>query len=516
MSKPIRAGIIVVTAALLLTSCAAPAAEPAAAPTEITLAMSTPPISLDPANAATGTSLNYSAPAYASVLGRDPDGNLTAELADEWGYVGDDNTVFEFSLRDGVEFADGTPITAEDAVASIAYFAAGPGPSAGYWSALTVDAVDDDTVRITSETPNPMIGDLLAPESMSGQLISPAGLADPQALNEASFGAGPYVLDADATVSGDHYVYTPNENYFDQDDITYEKITIQVIANPNSALQALQSGQVDFMVGSPDTAATAASDPNLEITDAPAQWAGLFLLDRDGTVVPALADVRVRQALNYAVDRESIASAIFGDYGSPVDQPAVPGFDGYSEASADTYTFDPDRARELLAEAGYADGFTLPVNYGSFDSDNTKMVQAVQAQLADVGVTLELKDAANFGGWVDDLISRRYAATILSPGQGGGPEFFAAAGAFMPGGIMNVFNVEDPDVSAAFQALTVAPEADRPAAAQAITDVAVGNAITLPVLTSSTILIHDANLNGVAFTPVVGLPTTVLDWTFGD
>lgn len=506
----VAAGIAVL--GLCLSGCTGGATPSAEADTTLTIALASPPVSLDPSKAATGVYVNYVEPSYASLLNRAVDGTVVEGLADKWGYVGAGNTDFEFSLRDGVKWADGSNITAADVVASFEYFKTGSGPSAPYLANMTFSAVDDRTVHITSTTPNPVIPDLLTPEYLVGAIISPDGLADPAKLGEATYGAGEYVYDQSKSTNGDTYVFTPNKNYYDQAAINWESITIKVIANTNSAVQALKSGQVDFIAGTPDSAAAADGDAHIETLTAPALWAGLFLLDRNGEVVPALADKRVRQALNYAVDRDAIAKAVYGEYGAPVDQPAVPGFDGYSKDAANTYSYDPGKARDLLAEAGYGGGITIPVNYGAFDQENTKLVQAVQSQLAEVGVTLELKAATNFGGWVEDLVSKTNAATVLSPGSGGSA-FFIASSSFMPGGIMNLFGVEDPGMTAAFKTLATASAEDRPAAAQATTVVAVDDALALPIASTSTIVLYNKKLHGVEFTKVSGLPTFVTDWT---
>lgn len=478
----------------------------------LTIALASAPTSLDPAIAATGVYSNFIEPAYASLLNRAVDGEIIEGLADEWGYVGEGNTVFEVSLRDDLKWADGTEISADHVVASMDYFKTGSGPSAPYLAPMSFEAVDEGTIRITSETANPMIAELLTPEFHAGAIISPVGLEDPAALGETTFGAGQYVYDASQSTSGDHYVYTPNEHYWDQGAIQYESITIRVISNTNSAVQALTSGQVDFIAGSPEAAAAVEGDEDIETKFSTSLWAGLYLLDRDGQVVPALADVRVRQALNYAVDREAITAAVYGDFGVSVDQPMAPGFQGYSEDAAGTYPYDPDKARDLLAEAGYADGFTIPVNYGSFDQENTKVVQAVQGQLAEIGVDLELKAATNFGGWVDDLVSQQHAATLLSPGAGGSI-YFIAQSTFLPGGILNIFGAENAELTEAYNAFTVAPAEEMEAAARKITEIAVDQALALPVAANSTIVVYNTKLQGVEFTTGSGLPTYVTAWT---
>jgi peptide/nickel transport system substrate-binding protein len=507
---PVAVGLLV-AASVLLSGCAG------AAPTEVdntlTVGLPSAPLSLDPSKAATGMFTNFVVPAYASLLNRAPDGSIVEGLADEWGYVGDDNTAFEVSLRDGVQFADGTPITAADVVASMQYFAAGSGPNASQIAPLEITAVDDDTVSIKSPTPNPVLADLLLPETLAGAIVSPAGLEDPAKLSEASFGAGPYVYDPEQSVSGDTYVYTPNENYYAPDEIHFESITIRVFPNMNSSIEALRSGQVDFIQGNADAAAAFEGDDSIKREAGSGYWAGLFLLDRDGTVVPALADERVRQAINFAVDRAAITTAVYGESAVPIGQPIAAGFDGYSEGLDQTYSYDPDRAKELLAEAGYADGFTLPVQYGSFDPDNTKLVQAVQAQLAEVGITVELKAAANFGDWVGDLLSKQYAASVLSPGWGGS-EWFIAQGGFMPGGIMNPFGAEDAEVSAAFGEFALASDDDRAELAQALNTITVEKALSLPISAPETIVLFTEQLQGVEFTVGNGLPTYVTAWSF--
>jgi peptide/nickel transport system substrate-binding protein len=475
------------------------------------MGLSSAPVSLNPSTSAVGLYVNYIVPAYASLLDEGQNGQIIAGLADKWGYVGSDNEAFQVTLRTGLKWADGTPVTAQDVVASLEYFAKGSGPSSPYLHGMTFTAQGGSTVVIKSPSPNPMIPNLLTPEYLAGAIISPAGLKHPASLANSTDGAGPYVYDSAQSVPNDHYVYTPDKYYYDKSAIHYKSITIKVIPDMNSALQALKSGQIDFMPGNLDVASTVQGSSSAKVLSAPTLWAGLYLLDRDGAVVPALKDPRVRQALNFAIDRPAITSAVYGKYGTPLSQPAVPGTDGYSTSAGGVYAYDPAKARQLLAAAGYGKGLTIPVNYGSFDPDNTKLVQAVQAQLAQVGVTLQLKADSNFGAWVNDLVSKKFAATILSPGAGGS-EYFIASSTFMPGGIMNIFGAQDPRLSAAFNALSDASQAQTTAAAQKVNDIAVQDALALPVSASSTIVMYASALRGVQFIPG-GYLTPVTAWT---
>ncbi|UUU19422.1 ABC transporter substrate-binding protein [Streptomyces sp. DSM 40750] len=470
-----------------------------AGPANLTIALSSAPNSLDPAQIAVGPFLNYMDPAYATLLTRKADGTLGAGLADKWGYVGTKNTKFELHLRKGVKFADGTPITAADVVTSFKYFQKGSGPTVAYYRPLTFSTPDSSTVVISSPTPNPDMGTLFTPSYMGGAIISPAGLKNPKKLASATFGAGPYVYSPQQSVSGDHYVYVPNKNFYDKAAVHFKKITVRVMPNVNSQVQALKSGQIDLMFGTPDVAPTIAGNKSLTTVKKPTTWAGLFLLDRDGTVVKGLADERVRQALNHAIDRAAITKAVYGDFGTPVSQPAMPGYDGYSAAAEKMYPYDPAKAKKLLKAAGYGKGLTIPVNYGSFDPSTTKMVQAVQAQLAEVGVKLKLRAATNFGAWINDLLTKKYAATVLSPGTGGEPNFYAQQAGFTKTGIMNLFGVTDPDVDAAYARLAKSDAKAGGAAAKDLTDVIVRKALALPVSGADTIVLYNTKLQGVRF-----------------
>jgi len=509
MKKSAAIAVLVLVSAFLLTGCSTGSGETGKGDDTLVVALPSAPISLDPSKAATGLYTNYVDTTYASLLNHDGIGKIEAGLADKWAY-NSDNTELSVTLRSGLKWADGAPLTAADVVASIQYFAKGSGGTAPSLAKLTFSARGDSTVLIDSPTPNPILADLFTPEYLAGAVISPAGLKDPAKLAEATFGAGPYVYDAKQSVSGDHYVYTPNKNYYAQNAIHYKSITIKVIANTNSAVQALKSGQIDFMQGNADVAPTIKNNSNLKVLTEPSIWAGLYLLDRTGTVVPALADERVRQALNYAVDRVAITKAVYGAFGTPTDQAQVPGGDGYR--TKETYSYNPAKAKKLLADAGYAQGFTIPVNYGSFDPDNTKLVQAVQAQLAAIGVKLELTAATNFGGWVNDLVSKKFAATVLSPGAGG-DQFLQAQSTFLPGGIMNIFGASDSAVAAEAQVIAAASPQDHDAAARKMDQIVTEHALTLPISAVNTTLLYNSKVQGLVWRKGINVPTYVTAWT---
>jgi peptide/nickel transport system substrate-binding protein len=199
-----------------------------------------------------------------------------------------------------------------------------------------------------------------------------------------------------------------------------------VIPNPNTALAALKTGQVDVIQGD-YTTVTGAKSAGLQVTFTPQVFQGLALADRAGELVPALKDVRVRQALNYAVDRQKIAKALFGEYGTVTEQIVLPGQDGYNESNR--YSYDPAKSKQLLTDAGYGAGFTIKVLTTSFA--NTHLVpQAMADDLQKVGVKLELTNQAEASNYLTDLQSGKYPAYGI--GYGTQPVYLMGPGLFLP------------------------------------------------------------------------------------
>jgi len=478
-------------------------------PGTLTLALNGPPFSFDPAKADNGNGTVYMQLVYEPLIRWASDGSLEPGLATEWEYVGDENREFRLTLREDVQFSDGEPVTSEAVAESVNYFVQNAsGPTAVAVAGITATADGPTGVVLTSETSNPVLPELLTQTNMVGHIISPAGLEDPDSLQATPAGAGPYVLDADETVSGDTYTYTANPDYWDESQQNYETIVIKVIANTSSALQALRTGQVDFMTGTPQTVETAES-AGLQIFSSPATWEGLFLLDRGGELVPALADVRVRQALNYAVDRPSIAEALFGEYGTPTVQPTSEGWDGFDESLSDTYDYDPDRARELLAEAGYGDGFTMPVNYFAVGATEA-MIQAVASQLEEVGVILEPKPNPDLPSYIPELLSKQYAASSLT--FGGQPQFINVAQVWLPTSVLNPFGVVDPEFLSLFEQASAAGEDEADELWQQTMATVVEDAYTLPVVQGDVVYFAREGLEGIELNPSGGR-VNPLDWT---
>lgn len=443
-------GLLLATA-LAAGACGAPSASSAST---LRIGQYWPPVSLDPAKIG-GESLTYVEPAYDPLIYRAADGSYQPRLATAWRYVGSGNQLFELSLRPGVTFSDGTALTAAVVKSNIDYFRTAQGQAAALLATVsTTEVVNELTVRLRLSAPDPLLPTVFTQDYFAGNVISSTGIGQPARLATQTFGAGPYVLVPGQTVANDHYTYARNPKYWNPRDVHYDQITIKVLPNENTALDALKTGQVDVIAGSYQIA-DGAKAAGMGSAATPGIVVGIQLNDRDGTLSPPLADQRVRQALNFAVDRVKITEALLGGYGTPTDQPAAAGQDGYN--ATNFYRYDPAKARTLLTEAGYPNGFSLPVLIPSAPAFPGDMVQAIASDLAKVGVALRITAEQPAAAATD---AAKFPATSM--GWGVLPVYFMGRGLWLREAIgLNPFHSSDPTLEQLDQQAAAADPATR-------------------------------------------------------
>ncbi|WP_431915937.1 ABC transporter substrate-binding protein [Micromonospora wenchangensis] len=441
-----------VAAALLtvgsLTACSGTAEEGGGDDDAVlTMAVAAPP-TLDPYKANIDlNNIPTVALAYAPLIRMNADRTFTGELAESFGYVDRQNKVFQLKLRPGVTFADGTPLDAPAVVKSLEYMRT-VSPKAKTWAATiaSITAPDAATVVVTNSSPNPVMRQLFSQAILSGSVVSPAGLTDPGQLAQRTFGAGPYQLDPAGTVAGDHYTYLPNPRYWNKEGQHWKKVVVRVLPDANATVQAIQAGQIDYAALNAD-AGPAVAAAGLKHITASVAVLGMVLADRDGTVAAPLRDVRVRQALNHAIDRATIATTIFGEFAHPTSQIAAPGFDGYQAALDDRYPYDPDRAKALLTEAGYPNGFTVRAE--AHTPGIAAVAQVVAGQWKKIGVTVELTTDTQVPQWLEHVMSRKFPVTAF--GYGNLPTYLSSLDFMRP--VANPFNPYATDDAQLRQAL---------------------------------------------------------------
>lgn len=331
--------------------------------------------------------------------------NLVPSLAESFD-VSADGLTYTFKLRPDVKFSNGRAVVASDVKYSIER-AVNPktqGPGAGFFGAITgFDAVSGGTSETLSgiETPDDqtVIFKLSRPDAtfLHVLAINFASVVPKEAVEAAAgdfgkkpVGSGTYIL-KDWTI-GQKLVFDRNPDYFNKDLPYIDKVTVEVGQEPLVALLRLQKGEVDIagdgippakfleIKNSPEGAQM--------IVDGEQLQTGYLTLN---TKIKPLDDVKVRQAINMAVNKERITRILNGR-ATPANQPLPPLMPGYDK-SFTGYAFDVEKAKALLAEAGFPDGFET-VLYSTNTDPQPRIAQAIQQDLAAIGVKAEVRALA--------------------------------------------------------------------------------------------------------------------------
>ncbi|MFE5407610.1 ABC transporter substrate-binding protein [Microbacterium sp. NPDC056569] len=379
------------TMAITLAACSAggSAAEPsdegsATAPL-LTLGQFVEPTSFDPAAAQEGNYLPYYQAVYDTLILREADGSLAPMLATEWSW-NEDLTILTLTLRDDVTFSDGAVFDAEAAKANIEHFIATPGPSANQASSIaSVEAVDATTLEISLDAPDPALEFSLA--NALGLMGSPDALGTDTIAAEP-VGSGPYTLDTAETLVGSEYTYVRNEDYWGEA-LPFDEIKFMVLTDETARVNALRSGQIDAGVFTAPATFQELEAAGLTVQSQTVDWSGFVYFDRTGALNPAFEDERVREAITLSIDKEALVEQVALGRGELTSQIFPTSSLSYNEAFDDdaNFAYDPEKAKELLAEAGYEDGLTIDMPISPvFDP---AIYTAIEQNLSDVGITME-------------------------------------------------------------------------------------------------------------------------------
>src|SRR5947209_3797526 len=398
-----------------------------------------PPTTFVPGGFGSGPTAQFLQPVYDTLVRSDNSGDPTPNIATAWTYDSPQTTL-SMTLRSGVTFTDGTPLDATAVKTDLEAAKKGTGESGGQLKYLDhVDVVDPTHVTIVLSAPDPSF--LPNMGGVAGMLASPKALTN-ASLKTVPVGSGPYTLDRGATQAGNKYVYTRNANYWNKQAFPYDKITRTVFSDSNAILSALQSKQLDgSVVGPKDIAAVKGA--GLQVLSYPNYaTAGLYIFDRQGKTVPALGNLQVRQALNYAFDRSAILKQAFGGEGTATAQLFNVESTAYEKSLDSKYSYDVSKAKALLAQAGYANGFTLPMPDVSpvFPQQQAAFTESLKA----IGITPQYQPV-NGQTFISDLLSGKYAASYFSLDNF--RSWDTTQLALAPGALWNTFHIADPTVT---------------------------------------------------------------------
>jgi peptide/nickel transport system substrate-binding protein len=429
-------------AAVGVTACGSGSGSSGVAATQastLTLYEPSPPTSLNPAQSQGPVDAPVVDLAYGNLFYQVSPTNYKPEIAKSFRYVGTGNREIEIVLRPDVHFSDGTLLTSKLEAQTIEYSikAGSVGPSQFPLQRITTP--NSTTLDIYFSQAFPFAE---AEFSQQGGVASPISLKGMQtkAIGYETFGAGAYQLEPSQTTAGSTYTFVKNPHYFDPAQQRWDSVVLKVLSNTNSAIQAASANGSSYVAGTVLNNA-AAKSAGLRIASAAATKSyGLLIADRLGKLVPALGNVKVRQALNYAGDRTQGATALDG---TPLEQLNDPGFVGHY--SADIYSYNVAEAKSLLAAAGYPHGFTFTALVNGTDGTSVQTAQFLVAEFQKIGVTMNLVTAPTENTFVSDMFAMKYAADIDQ--MPGNVLAFVQATLF-PGGFWNFFH--DPAPSPGF------------------------------------------------------------------
>jgi peptide/nickel transport system substrate-binding protein len=407
--------------AVLVTACApaatpAPSTEPPAAATEAPAPTAVPPEPAAPkvlkiantANITTwdpvasfSTEAAYLANSYEQLLRINPPDaaeKFTPLLAKSWESSADGKT-WTFHLRENVKFHDGEPMNAAAVKASLEAAKDHGGAAFIWWMLDSVEVVDDLTVKLNLSTAAPM--DLIGSSLYAAWIVSPKALeaaaADENFWSDGkSYGTGPYMVESytpDAEI-----VFTRNEDYWGGwSDTQYDKVLVQIVPEATTQQQMLEGGEVDLVTRIPiENYDSFKNNPDYTYYEEPSffNYVGFF-----NTLRPPLDNPKVREALSYAIPYDDIITIGAKGLGTQSRGPVPAGVWPWSP-DVGQYTYDLEKAKDLLKEAGYeGGGFDLRLTYAAENDTETAFAPLIKDSFAQVGVNVTTEAIAFNQQW---------------------------------------------------------------------------------------------------------------------
>jgi peptide/nickel transport system substrate-binding protein len=394
MTNSSRAALLAAVSALAMAVSAPVRAQ------NITIAVGAQVTSLDPQYHALSPNYAVAEMLFGALAGYDADGRLQPGLAESWKPIASDT--WEFKLRPGVKFHNGNDFTAEDVAFSIARPPTVPNSPSSYAiytrAVKGVEIVDPMTIRLKTDGPYPLLPTDLAQVAMLDKQTHEGASTEDFNSGKVAIGAGPFRFVSFR--SGDRLELERNEDYWGPKP-AWQRVSYRIITNNGARMAAMLAGDVDMIDQVPtNDIARLRREPRVKIsekdglrviflgTDQSRDGESPYITDNDGKPLPRnpLRDLRVRQALNMAIDRAAIVQRVMEGSAIPTAQFLPPGTFGYVPGLEPAKP-DVNAAKKLLAEAGYPNGFKLNLT-GPNDRylNDARITQAVGQMWSRIGV----------------------------------------------------------------------------------------------------------------------------------
>lgn len=416
---------LLVVLAMALVACTRPDQLPGEPePVVLNIGATLEPTGLDPSTVSgAGTSYVLLYNVYETLVKLDEDNQLRPLLASEWT-VSPDNLTYTFQIDPNAHFASGTPVTADAVVTSFERAMTDDSitslVSGGFEPVESVEAQDDDTLVVTLDRVSH--GWLYQMSGPAGIVYDPDGL---ETLDTQPAGSGPYLFDSWDT--GSSITLATNPDYWGTGP-RVDGVVFRYYADANAMNTAMVSGQLDAIsnLTIPDALQLFEDESRFKVTEGLTHGEVVLGFNHENE---ALSVLEVRQAINHAINRKQLLATVWGSKGELIGS-MVPTFDPWFDGSlVDHYDYDPEQARELLAEAGYASGLSLRLRIPTLPYGPSS-ARVITDQLAAVGITVQVEEL-QFSAWLEQVFTNKdYDMTIVAHveprdiGQFANPDYY--------------------------------------------------------------------------------------------
>ncbi|MBD7908647.1 ABC transporter substrate-binding protein [Sporosarcina gallistercoris] len=357
--------------------------------------------SLDPSRVTEGETFKVTVNLFETLVNfGEEDTTIQPGLAKEWE-PSEDGLTYTFKLQEGVKFHDGTDFNADAVVANFARWSAGDAEMFPYYSSMFggFDGEEEAIIEsVTAEDANTVVFKLKRPQApfLKNLAMSMFAISSPEAFAKGDdeyernpVGTGPFKFVE--WKPNDSITIEKNADYWQEGLPKLDKVVFRSIPDNAARLNALTSGEIDLADGiNPADGAKIEGDSKLQLFERPSMNVGYLGL----TVTrPPFDKKEVRQAMNYAIDKQTIIDSFFEGRAESAKNPMPSSISGYND-EIEEYAYDPEKAKELLKAAGLEDGFemelwAMPVPR-PYMPDGTKVAEVIQSNLADVGIKAKI------------------------------------------------------------------------------------------------------------------------------
>ena len=364
---------------------------------DLRVGLQSEPSSIDPHYHNLGPNNGFATHIFGALVGSDENQQHYPDLAVSWKPI--DDTTWEFKLRQGVKWHDGSPFSADDVLFTVERAQNVPNSPSSFVTYLkgkTFSKIDDYTVHIKTEKPYPLMpNDMTTVKIISAKAGKGASTEDYNS-GKAAIGTGPYKFVE--WVPGDRIVLERNDDYFGTK-AAFDKVTFKPIKSGPARISALLAGDVDFIDNVPPLdVARLKKDNSVQLSGGPSNRVIYLHMDQfredsphikakdGGAIKNPLMDVRVRKAISMSINRDAIVDRVMEGVAVKAGQLLPAGFHGVSDKMKPE-AYDPKMAKKLMAEAGYPDGFKMVV-HGPNDRyiNDAKIAEALAQMLNRVGI----------------------------------------------------------------------------------------------------------------------------------